>query len=247
MAAEVRRLSRDRRQRWVLVFAVVASLGGGLLNAALAAQLGGVDAVELQTAIVSRGAATPLAIVLVMTIAVAGTYRDGSWLHAALAEPRPFRRLLVGAVPALAICLILALVSAGSATAAATVVSAIDPTSVVLATCLHLAVSSIWALWMLCLAHAVRSPIWTFAIGAGLPIVVEPAVAGLLTQAGLGGHRWALPGQALRAMAELPVLGDALLQPVPPEALPVAVTSIVVCTAAAATAAWLRLRGPQPR
>ncbi|MCH1884199.1 hypothetical protein [Agrococcus sp. ARC_14] len=247
VAAELRQLSTDRRLRWILALAVGCSAIGGLVHAAIAAQLPGIDAIELQTAVVSRGAATQLAVVLLMSVAVAGRYRDGSWLQLALAEPRPSRRLLTAAAPALSASVLLALVSAASATAAAALVSRIDPPSLALATCLHVAVTTIWALWTLCLAHASRSPMLTLAIGAGLPIVVEPAAAGLLTQADLAGLRWAMPGHALRVLAELPATGGALLQPVPPEALPAALGTVIVCTAVLAAIAWLRLRGSQPR
>lgn len=247
MAATTLRLAHDVRLRWILALALAASLAGGLVYGALAARLGDIDAIELQTAVVSRGAATQLAIVLVVLVAVAGPYRDGSWLHAALAEPRPSRRLLVSALPVLACCAALALVSAAAALAGAGLVGRLELSGVALAVSLHLAVSSIWALWVLGLAHAVRSPMLVLAVGAGLPIVVEPAVAGLLTQAELGALRWSLPGQALRAIAELPSAGGGLLQPVPSEALPAVIPTIVACTAVVGTAAWLRLRGAQPR
>lgn len=248
MAAMLLGLAHDARLRWVLAVAVAASLVGGLLHGALAARLGGIDAIELQTAAVSRGAATQLVVVLVVLIAVAGPYRDGTWLQLALAEPRPTRRLLVSTVPVLAVCGALALVCASAATAGAgAAAGGIEPSAVVLPVGLQLVVSSIWTLWVLGLAHAVRSPMLTLAVGAGLPIVVEPAVAGLLTPAGLGSLRWALPGQALRALAELPATGGGLLQPVPSAALTPAILTIVVCTGAVGAAAWLRLRGPQPR
>lgn len=247
MAAELRRLTRDGRYRWILACSLLVSFGGGLVHAAIAAGLTGVEAIELQTAVISRGAATPLGVVLLMVVAIAGPYRDGSWLHAALAEPRASRRLLVSAVPIGAACAVVAVASAAAATAGAAVMGRIEPPSIMLSTALHLAVTQIWALWMLCLAHATRSPMLTLAIGAGLPILIEPATAGLLTQADLGDLRLALPGQALRALAELPATGGALLQPVPAEALPLAIVTIVICTGAAAASAWLRLRRPQPR
>lgn len=247
MAAAMLRLAQDVRPRWILACSVAASFGGGLVHGALAAQLGGIDAVELQTAVVSRGAATPLAVVLLMMVVVADPYRDGSWLHAALAEPLPLRRLLVSAVPALAACCLLALVSAAAATAGAGVTRPIEFAVVAGSFGLHLAVTSIWALWMLGLAHATRSPLLTLAVGAGLPIVVEPTLAGLLSQTDLGALRWLLPGNALRAVAEQPAIGGGLLQPVPPEALPAAIVTITACTLGIGTSAWLRLRGPQPR
>lgn len=247
MAAAMLRLARDVRLRWILAFSMVVSFGGGLMHGVLAERLGGIDAIELQTAVVSRGAATQLAIVLLMVVAVASPYRDGTWLHAALAEPRPLRRLLIFGAPLLALCVVLAAASAAAATAGASAVDQLEPGGVALSGSLHLAVMLLWALWLLCLAHATRSPMLTMVIGAGLPIVVEPALAGLLAQADLGTLRWLLPGQALRAIAELPATGGGLLQPVPAEGLPVAVATLVACTAAAVAAAWLRLRGSQPR
>lgn len=247
MTAAMVGLARDVRLRWILVFALIASFGGGLVHGAIAERLGDIDAIELQTAVVSRGAATPLAVVLVVLVAVAGPYRDGSWLHAVLAEPRPSRRLLVSAVPVLAGCAVLALASAVSATAGAAAAGRLEPDGVAVSVCLHLAVTSIWTVWVLSIAHATRSTMLTLAVGAGVPIVLEPTVAGLLAQADLGALRWLLPGQALRAIAELAATGGVLLQPVPTEALPTAVATIVACTAAVGTAAWLRLNGSQPR
>lgn len=246
MAAELGLLLQDRRLGVLAVLAALCSLAAGFVTAALAARLGGVAPIELQLAVVSRGAASQLAVVLVMTIAVAGRYRDGSWLHAALAQPRPGRRLLVAATPLLPACLALGLLCALAAATGAAIVGRADPTAVLVPVCLHLAALSIWSLWMLGLAHLSRSPLLTLALGAGL-LMVEPAVAGLLAQAGLDGWRWLLPGQALRALAELPAVGGALLQPVPPAALPTAIAAIVACTGAIGAAAWLRLRGPQPR
>lgn len=247
MTAAMVGLARDVRLRWVLVFALIVSFGGGFVHGAIAEALGDIDAMELQTAVVSRGAASPLAVVLVVLVAVAGPYRDGSWLHAVLAEPRPARRLLVSTVPVLAGCAVLALASAASATAGAAAAGRFEPDGVAVSVCLHLAVTSIWTVWLLGIAHATRSPILTLAIGAGVPIVLEPTAAGLLTQVDLGALRWLFPGQALRAIAELPATGGVLLQPVPIEAQLTAAATIVACTAAVGAAAWLRLRGSQPR
>ncbi|WP_405216154.1 hypothetical protein [Agrococcus sp. Ld7] len=247
MAAATLRLLHDSRLRWLFAGALLASFAGGLVHGALAARLGGMDAIELQTAAVSRGAATPLAVVLLVLIAVAGRYRDGSWLHEALAEPRPTRRLLVSAAPVLAACGAIALSCGAAAAAGSGAAGRIEPGLALVAVGLHLVVSGIWALWMLGVAHATRSTMLTLAIGAGLPVVVEPAIAGLLAQGDLGALRWLLPGQALRAIAELPATGGVLLQPVPPAVLPAALGTIVACTAAIGMAAWLRERGPQPR
>ncbi|WP_413316869.1 hypothetical protein AA0Z99_09590 [Agrococcus sp. 1P02AA] len=247
MAAELRGLLRGRRQGWVLVLAVAGSLAGGLTSGAIAAQVGSVGPLELATMSVSRGAATPIAVALLAALAVAGPYRDGGWLHAVLGEPRALPRALAGAVPMLGLSLLLGLLSATIAAVSAAALVGFDLGALALAVSAHLLVTTIWSAWMLCLAHATRSPLATLAVGVGVPVIVEPALAGLMAQLRLDPARWALPGQALRAVGEVAAGGGAVLLPVPVGALAIAVAAIAACTLAAVLAAWLRMRAAQPR
>lgn len=247
MTAELRGLLRGRRQGWVLVFAVVGSLAGGITSGGIATQLSGVEPLELSTMSISRGAATPIAVALLAAVAIAGPYRDGGWLQPVLSEPRALPRALAGGVPMLGASVLLGLLAATVAAVSAGALAGFDPGSFALAASAHVVVTAIWGLWMLCLAHATRSPLLTIAVGVGMPVVVEPALAGLLAQLQLDPARWALPGQALRAVGEAGAGGGALLLPISAQALAIAVATIAICTLAAVLAAGLRMRAAQPR
>lgn len=238
---------RGRRLWWAAVVAAAGSFVGGLAMAGLALQLDGVAAVEASTVVVSRGSSAAVAIAVLASLAAAGPYRDGSWLHAALAVPSPARRILAGAVPAAVLGLVLAVIAVAAAAVGAAVVDPQTLGALPLAGAAHVAVVVVWTVWMLCLAHATRSPLATLGVGAGLPVVVEPALSGLLAQSVLADARWLLPATTLRSLAELPVGQGAVLDGPAPEHAPLLVAAATGWTALAVLAGWLRARGAQPR
>lgn len=244
---------RGRRLWWSAVVAAGGSLVGGLAMAGLLVAFDGASAVEWSTVVVSRGSTAPIAVALLASLGVASGYRDGSWMHAALAAPAPAMRIAASAVPTLAIGLGLGAVAAVAAVAASVLV---DPGRLVsvgvlaalpLAVAVHVTVAVVWSAWMLCVAHATGSPLATLGIGAGLPLVIEPAVAGALAQTALADARWLLPGASLRSLAELPVGRGAVLDGPPPELAPALAAAALGWTAIAAIAAWARARGPRRR
>lgn len=245
--AEVRALLIGRRQGWALAIAIFGSAAGGAASSALVAQLGQMPALDAATTIVSRGSAALLAITLFAGLGVAGPYRDGAWVHAALAEPRPTRRLLNAAAPTVALGLALAATAALAAILGAAVVALPAASAIAIAMGAHLAVAALWSLWMLLLAHAMRSPLGVLAIGAGLPLVVEPLLGGLLAQTPMPEARWLLPSTALRALGELPVVEGAVIARLEPQLVPLVVIVVAGWTSVIVAAAWLRMRSPQPR
>lgn len=247
LRAEARSLLIGRRQGWALAVAVLGSLAGGAASSALVAQLGQMPALDAATTIVSRGSAALLAITLLAGLGVAGPYRDGAWVHAALAVPGPTRRLIIAASPVIALGLLLAAVAALAAILGAAVVALPAASAIVIAVSAHLAIAALWSLWMLLLAHAIRSPMGVLAIGAGLPLVVEPLVGGLLAQTSTPEVRWLLPSTALRAIGELPVVEGVVIARLDPQLVPLVVAVVAGWTAVLAAAAWLRMRSPQPR
>ncbi len=238
---------RGRRLGWAVVVAAAGSFVGGLAMAGLALSFQGATAIETSTVVVSRGSAAPLAVTVLASLAVAGPYRDGSWLHAALAEPSPARRMLAGAVPVLALGVGLGAIAVAAAAAGAAVLGPSAVPALPLAGAAHLAVVALWSMWMLGLGHASRSPLATLGIGAGLPLVVEPALSALLAQTAIAEARWLLPATSLRSLAELPV-GDGAVLDGPTLALaPLLIAAALGWTAAAALAGWSRARAAQPR
>ncbi|MGM1028751.1 MAG: hypothetical protein ACQEWM_02625 [Actinomycetota bacterium] len=238
---------RGRRLGWAVVLAAVGSFLGGLAMAGLALALDDVAALETSTVVVSRGSSATVAVAVLASLAVAGPYRDGSWLHAALAEPSPARRMLAGAVPVIALGVRLGAIAVVAAAAGAAVVDPGTLAAVPLVAAAHLPAVGVWSAWMLCLGHATRSPLATAAVGAGLPLMIEPALAGALAQSALADVRWLLPATSLRSLAELPV-GDGALLDGPPLALsPMLVAAALGWTVIAGLAGWLRARAAQPR
>lgn len=238
---------RGRGLWWAAVVAVGGSLLGGLAMAALVLPFDDIASLEASTVVVSRGSSTPVAVALLTSFAVAGPYRDGSWLHAALAVPRPARRMLAGAAPVIALGLGLGVLGVAAAAAGAAIVDASALAALPAAGAAQLAVVAVWSVWLLCLGHATRSPLATLGIGAGLPLIVEPALSGLLAQSSLGEARWLLPATSLRSLAELPVGDGAVLDGPPLELAPLLAATALGWTAIAALAGWLRARGAQPR
>lgn len=238
---------RGRRLGWAAVVAAAGSFLGGLAMAGLALRFGGATAIETSTVVVSRGSSAPLAVAVLAGLAVAAPYRDGSWLHAALAAPSPARRMLAGAVPVVSLAIVLGVVAVAAAAAGAAILGPSPLAALPLAGAAHLGVVALWSTWMLGLGHATRSPLATLGIGAGMPLVVEPALSGLLAQTPLAEARWLLPATSLRSLAELPVGDGAVLDGPPPEAAPLLVIAALGWTAAAVLAGWLRARAAQPR
>jgi hypothetical protein len=246
-AAELAAMVLGRRPWIPGAIALVGSGLAGLAVGGLLSQAAASSDLEAATAIVSRGSAAHLAIAVLASLGVAGPYRDGGWMHAALAHPRPAPRLALTVVPMLLPALILAALSSAAAVAgaAALVQPSLDAT--LAATGIHLGTCTAWAVWMAALAHASRSPMLVLAVGLALPLIVEPAVSGVLVAAGLGGFRWLMPAQALRALAEGVVVDGAVLAPVGDEPVRLAVAALVGWTAIAVLAAGARLRGARPR
>lgn len=238
---------RGRRLAVAAAVSAVGSLVGGLAMGALLLPFAEASPVEASTVVVSRGSAAPTAIAVLAALAVAAPYRDGSWMHAALGVPSPVARLVAGAVPIAAIAMGLGAIAVGAAAAGAAVVHPVALGALPLAGAAHVGAIAIWTVWMLGLAHASRSPALTLALGAGLPLVVEPAIAGLLAHSAAAEARWLLPALALRSLAELPVGDGSVLDGPPPELAPAIGAAAVCWTAVAAVAAWLRARGPLPR
>lgn len=238
---------RGRRLGWAGAVAAVGSFVGGLAMGALALPFDDAAAIEVSTVVVSRGSSAPVAVALLASLAVAGPYRDGSWLHAALAVPSPARRMLAGAVPVAGVGVALGTIAVIAAAVGAAVVDPSALAALPLAGAAQLAAIGAWSVWLLCLGHATRSPIATLGIGAGLPVVVEPALSGLLALSPLAEARWLLPATSLRSLAELSV-GDGALLDGPDLALaPLLATAVLGWTAVAALAGWLRACGAQPR
>ena len=240
---------RGRRLAWCAAVATLGSFAGGLAMGALVVPFAGaIDPAEASTVVVSRGSAAQAAVAVLAGLAIAAPYRDGSWMHAALAAPSPMRRLLAGAVPVLALALGLGGLAIAAAAAGASLVEPGALAALPAAAGIHLAVVGVWTWWMLCLAHASRSALATLAVGQGLPLVVEPALAGLLAQTAMADARWALlPSLALRSLGELPSGGGAVLDGPPPEQAPLLLVALTAWTAAATVVAWLRARRAQPR
>ncbi|MGY3127975.1 hypothetical protein ACVWW9_001474 [Agrococcus sp. UYP33] len=239
---------RGRRLGWAVVLAAAGSCVGGLAMAALVLPFDAAAAIEASTVVVSRGSAAAVAVAVLAALAVAGPYRDGSWMHAALAVPHVGRRLAAGAVPAVGLGVGLGAVAIASAAVGAALVDASALRALPAAAAAHLGAIAVWSVWLVCLAHATRSPLATLGIGAGLPLVAEPALAGLLAMTPMADARWwLLPGIALRSLAEVPVGEGVVLDGPSPAQLPLLLASVLGWTAAAALAAWLRARGAQPR
>lgn len=236
------------RRAWVwLIVAVFGSAVSGLISGGLLSQMSSASAIEQATVIVARGSAAQIAIVVLASAGIAGAYRDGSWMHAALACPNAARRLGIGLAAVLPITVALGAVSAVAAIAGAAPFARADPPALVIAIGLQLLISGIWGLWIISLAHAVRSPLVVLAIGLGLPLVVEPGLGGGFALAGVDGLRWLLPGQALRAVAERAAGEGAVLAGVEDAALVTAILATVGWSALALAGAWWRMRGAQPR
>lgn len=236
------------RRLWIPVaIAVVGSALAGLAVGGLLSRAAASSDLEAATAIVARGSAAQLAIVVLASLGVAGPYRDGAWLHAALAHPRPARRLALTAVPMLVPALLLAAVSSATAVAGAAVLVRPSLGAILTATGVHLVASTAWAAWMAALAHATRSPMLVLAVGLALPLIVEPGIGGALVGAGLDGLRWLLPCHALRALAEGTVADGAVLAPIGDDAVRVAASAALGWTVIAVLGAWARLRGTRPR
>jgi hypothetical protein len=238
---------RGRRLWWAAVVAATGSLTGGFAMAALVLPFERASAVESSIVIVSRGSTATVAVALLASLAVASPYRDGAWMHAALAAPSPALRMAASAVPVVALG---TAVGAIALTAAAVGAAILDPAAVAalpLAAALHLAVVAVWSVWMLCLAHATRSPLATLAVGAGLPLVAEPAIAGALAQSSVPDARWMLPGATLRSLAELPIGTGAVIDGPPAAYAPMLAAAALTWTAIAVLAAWSRVRGAPSR
>ncbi|ERG63902.1 hypothetical protein L332_05390 [Agrococcus pavilionensis RW1] len=236
------------RRPWIpLTLALVGSGLGGLATGALLAHAAASTDLEAATVVIARGSAAQPAIAVLASLGVAAPYRDGSWMHAALAHPRPAHRLALSIGSTLVPALLLAALSSAAALAgaAALVRPSLDAALVVVS--IHLGTAAAWAVWMAALAHASRSPLLVLAVGLALPLLVEPGIAGALALAGLDGVRWLLPGQALRAVSEGIVAGGTVLAPIGAAELRLAAAALVGWSAVAVLAAWARLRGGRPR
>lgn len=232
------------RRPWIpLVIAVAGSALAGLAIGGLLSQAPASSDLEAATAIVARGSAAQLAIVVLASLGVAGPYRDGAWVHEALAHPRPARRLALSLVPMLLPALALAAVSSAAAVAGAAVLVQPGLGAILTATGLHLVASTAWAVWMAALAHATRAPMLVLAVGLALPLIVEPGIGGALVAARLDDLRWLMPSHALRAVVEGVVVDGAVLAPVGDAALRLAAAALALWTAVALLAAFARLRG----
>lgn len=238
---------RGRRLWWSAVVAATGSLVGGLAMAALLLPFDGASAIESSVVVVSRGSSAAIAVALLASLGVAAPYRDGAWMHAVLAVPAPAPRLAASAVPVVALGVAVGGIAVSAAAAGAAIIDAGALASLPLAAASHLVVVALWSVWMLCLAHATRSPLATLAVGAGLPLVAEPAIAGALAHSAAPEARWLLPGTALRSLSELPVGSGVVLDGPPPEHAPALVVAVAGWTALAVLAACARARGAQPR
>lgn len=238
---------RGRRLWWSAVVAAAGSLVGGMAMAGLVLPFEEASAIEASTVVISRGSASAVAVAVLASLAVAGPYRDGSWMQAALAVPSPAPRLVASGVPTVVLG-----AGIGAVAVASTAIGAglVDPSALGAlppAAAAHLAAVAVWSAWMACLAHATRSPLATLGVGAGLPLVAEPAVAGALAQAAMPDARWLLPATSLRSLSELPVGDGAVLDGPPPGLAPVIVAAALGWSVLAVIAAWLRAGGAQPR
>ncbi|WP_035254969.1 hypothetical protein [Agrococcus lahaulensis] len=232
------------RRPWLpLALAVVGSALAGLAAGGLLAQTGASSDLEAATVVVARGSAAQLAIVVLASLGVAAPYRDGSWMHAALANPSAARRLALSIAAMLVPALLLAVLSSAAALAGAAALVRPGAGAVLVAAGIHLATSAAWAVWMAALAHASRSPMLVLAAGLALPLLVEPGIAGALALASLDGLRWLLPGQALRALAEGIVADGAVLARIDAAAMRLGGAAAVGWTAIVVLAAWARMRG----
>ncbi|MGC5077268.1 hypothetical protein [Agrococcus sp. DT81.2] len=238
---------RGRRLWWAVVVGGAGSFAGGFAIAALVLPFDEASAVESSIVVVSRGSTAAVAVALLASLAVAGPYRDGAWMHAALAAPSPGMRMIAGAVPVVALSTGVAAIAVTAAAAGAAVLDPDPLAALPLAAAGHLAVVAVWSVWMLCLAHATRSPLATLAVGAGLPLAVEPAIAGALALSAIPGARWLLPGATLRSLAELPIGIGAVVEGPSLADAPMLAAAALGWTALAILAAWARAHGAPPR
>lgn len=239
---------RGRRAGWAIGIAAAGSWAGGLAMAALVLPFGEVAAIEASTVVVSRGSAAAVAVAALASLVVAGPYRDGSWVHLALAVPSAAHRLAVTALPAVGAGVALGAAAVAAAALGAALAAPAALTALPAAAAAHLGSIAVWSLWMACLAHAARSPLVTLGVGAGMPLVIEPALGGLLALTPLADARWSLlPATALRSLAELPVGAGVVLHGPTSDRAPLLLASVLGWTAAAALAAWARMRAAPPR
>lgn len=235
-----------RRAGVVLALAIAGSVVAGLVAGALLAQLEAGDG-ETAVAIVSRGSAAQLAITVFASLSIAGPYRDGSWMQSALALPSAALRLLVSVLLVLLVASAVAVVADGAAVAGAAAFAKAGPSALLRAVAVSLFASGIWAVWMAGLAHATRAPMLVLAVGVGLPLLLEPGLASALSLTEVEQVRWLLPTTALRALSEGYVEDPVMLAPVGTEAIGLAIAAVLSWTALAVAAAWIRMRGAQPR
>ena len=238
---------RGRRLWWSAVVAATGSFVGGVAMAAVLLPFDDASAVESSVVVVSRGSTAAVAVALLASLGVAAPYRDGAWMHAVLAAPAPAPRLAATAVPVVALGLGVGAIAVAATAVGAAIVHPGALAALPLAATAHLAAVGVWSVWMLCLAHATRSPVATLAVGAGLPLVAEPGLAGAIAHSALPEARWLLPGTVLRSLSELPIGSGAVLDGPTPERVPMLVAAAAGWTALAVLAALARARGAQPR